>query len=73
VPLRLAEIFVAGKKPKEPIEWGVYLIRKKAQLLGYVEAPDEATAIKTGIKEFEITDPEKQQRVSVQRVQPRRS
>jgi hypothetical protein len=33
-----------------------------AEFIGYVEAPDEEQAIKQAIKQFEISDPEKQKR-----------
>jgi hypothetical protein len=33
-----------------------------------VDAPDDATAIKKAIEEFEITDPEKREKLVAQRV-----
>jgi hypothetical protein len=37
-----------------PLEHRVF---KPAKLLGHVEAPDEETAIKKAIEEFDIADP----------------
>jgi hypothetical protein len=49
--------------------WRISRIRgSPAEFIGYVEAPDEATAIKNAIEEFEITDPEKKKRLVAQRV-----
>jgi hypothetical protein len=39
-----------------------------AEFIGYVKAPDEEQAIKEAIKEFEISDPEKQKRLVARRV-----
>jgi hypothetical protein len=32
--------------------WAIYLIRKKGELLGSVEAPDENAAIKAAIEKY---------------------
>jgi hypothetical protein len=49
--------------------WPISRIRgTPAEFIGYVDAPDEATAIKNAIEEFEITDPEKKKRLVAQRV-----
>ena len=42
------------KKPKAPTAWSVYLLRRKATLLGLVHASDEAEAIKTAIRDLQI-------------------
>jgi hypothetical protein len=36
----------------------------RAELLGVVTAPDEKSAIKVAIKEYQISDPEKQRRLA---------
>jgi hypothetical protein len=48
--------------PKKQHEWEIYVLRKKGDFLGTVEAPDRDT-----IQELKITDPEKQKRLSAQR------
>lgn len=35
-------------------KWRIHIIRKKAQLLGTVEAPDADAAIKAAIKTFDV-------------------
>jgi hypothetical protein len=47
--------------------WAIYLIRKKGELLGSVDAPDEAAAIKAAIEKYGITDSERQERLVAQR------
>jgi hypothetical protein len=44
------------------------LVRAKGQHLGLVEAPEAETAIKVAIKKFEISDPERQRRLTAQRI-----
>jgi hypothetical protein len=39
-----------------------------AEFIGYVEAPNEAEAIREAIKQFEINDPEKQKWLVAHRV-----
>jgi hypothetical protein len=39
-----------------------------AEFIGYVEAPNDAEAIREAIKQFEISDPKKQKRLVAQRV-----
>jgi len=53
---------------KKTHEWEISLIRKRAQHVGYIEAPDAESAIKAAIKKFEIKDPEKQKRLAAQRM-----
>ena len=36
--------------------WAIYLIRAKGELVGWVYAPDEKTAIARAIEKFEITN-----------------
>jgi hypothetical protein len=49
--------------------WRISRIRgTPAEFIGYVEAPNEAEAIKQAIKQFEISDPEKQKRLVAQRI-----
>jgi hypothetical protein len=38
-------------------------------LIGYVEAPDQDTAIRTAIREFAITNPKHQKRLVAQRTE----
>jgi hypothetical protein len=50
--------------------WRISRIRgTPAEFIGYVEAPNEAEAIKEAIKHFEISDPEKQKWLVAQRVE----
>ena len=46
--------------------WRNYLIRKKGELLGSVEAPDEKAAIAAAIEKYGITDPERKKRLVAQ-------
>jgi hypothetical protein len=58
-------------RPKQPqlYRWRISRIRgTPAEQIGYVEAPDEATAIKTAIEQFQITDQQKQSRLAAVRV-----
>jgi hypothetical protein len=49
--------------------WRMTRIRgTPAEQIGYVEAPDEATAIKAAIEQYGITDPQKQSRLVAVRV-----
>jgi hypothetical protein len=50
--------------------WRISLILKKWEFLGFVDALDEAGAIKQAIKDFVITDPEKQSRLVALPVKP---
>jgi hypothetical protein len=44
-------------KPAKPLlRWAVRLLRKRAELLGVVHAPDEAAAIDAAVTEFKLTD-----------------
>ena len=53
---------------KKEYSWNIYRLRgTPAQLIGRVEAPDEATAIKKAIEEFKITNPVMQRRLIAQR------
>jgi hypothetical protein len=53
---------------KAPLyKWTIYLIRKRGELLGTVEAPDEKAAIAAAIEKFSITDAEQQKRLIAQR------
>ena len=54
-------------KAAQPHKWRISLIRAKADLLGYVEAPDEAAAFRKAIEQFRLTD-EQGKRLIVQRV-----
>jgi Ser/Thr protein kinase RdoA (MazF antagonist) len=49
-------------------EWRITLMRKRGHLLGTVEAPDQAAAIRAAIEEFEIHDPEEQKHLVAQRI-----
>jgi len=50
--------------------WRIYVIRKKQEYIGSVEAPDEKAAIAAAIKELGITDPTRQQRLVARREAP---
>jgi hypothetical protein len=47
--------------------WRIYLIRKKGELLGSVDAADEKAAIAAAIEKYGISDPERQKRLVAQR------
>jgi hypothetical protein len=47
--------------------WRIYLIRKRGEFLGSVDAPDERAAIAAAIEKYGITDPEQQKRLVAQR------
>jgi hypothetical protein len=49
-----------------PLRWAVRLIRKRAELLGVVYAPDEPSAIEAAVQEFGITD-EQRKRIMLSR------
>jgi hypothetical protein len=50
--------------------WRISRIRgTPAEFIGYVEAPNEAEAIREAIKQFQISDPEKQRRLVAHRVE----
>jgi hypothetical protein len=40
--------------------WCICLIRERAELLGFVDAPDEAGAIKEAIERFGVKDEDRQ-------------
>jgi hypothetical protein len=48
--------------------WSVDLIRKRAEHLGTVEAPNEQAAIKKAAEMFDIP-PERQNRISVRKLE----
>jgi 1,2-phenylacetyl-CoA epoxidase PaaB subunit len=56
--------------PKKPLQWEVYRPIKGSPgaFIGVVEAPDEASALKTAIEEFGIINAEHQNRLFVRRV-----
>jgi hypothetical protein len=45
-----------SKSGKPLPRWAVRLLRKRAELLGVVHAPDEAAAIEAAVIEFKLTD-----------------
>lgn len=47
--------------------WSVDIIRKRAEHLSDVEAPDEKTAIKKAAEMYDIS-PERQNRITVRRI-----
>jgi hypothetical protein len=55
-------------KVSRPIRWSVSLIRKRAQELGTIEAPDELSAIARAVAEFNIA-PELRNRIVVVKVE----
>ncbi len=48
---------------KKTKRWHIHVLRWKGEHIGTVEAPDAASAIKAAIKQFGITDPERQKRL----------
>jgi hypothetical protein len=55
-------------KVSRPIRWSVSLIRKRAEELGTVEAPDEQSAIARAVAQFNIP-PERRNRIVVVKVE----
>jgi hypothetical protein len=56
-----------SSQPEKPLSrWVVRLIRKRAELLGVVHAPDEAAAIDAAVTEFKLSD-EQRKRLSLTR------
>ena len=54
-------LFISGIMAAKPLpEWRIVLIRKKAEYLDRVNARTADEAIKVAIKDFEITDAERQ-------------
>jgi 1,2-phenylacetyl-CoA epoxidase PaaB subunit len=53
------------------IRWSVDLIRKKAQHLGTIEAPDERTAIAKAAEEFAI-EPARRNKIAVTKLDERK-
>jgi hypothetical protein len=58
---------VARMAAKKQHKWRIYLLRKKGEFIGSVEAPDRETAIKLAVEQFAIRDPERQKRLSAER------
>jgi hypothetical protein len=58
-------VAVSMSKPKLH-RWRISRI--PVEFIGYVEAENEKQAIKQAIKQFQISDPEKQKRLVAQRV-----
>ena len=56
----------APKAARGEAEWAVYMLRKRATLLGRVQAQDEKEALERGYEEFNI--PADRFRVSVKRM-----
>ena len=54
-------------KTKLRDRWLIYLIRKRGELVGSVEASDEKAAIVAAVEKYKITDPEQQRRLVAQR------
>jgi len=52
-----------SSKPETQRRWRISLIREGAELLGFVDAPDAATAIKEAIERFSVKDEERQKRL----------
>jgi hypothetical protein len=57
-----------AKATKALPEGRIVVIRKKAEYVGRVHARDAEKAIEIAIKEYEITDPERQKRLAAQPV-----
>jgi len=55
---------------KHPQRWSVSVIRKKAEQLGTVSAPDEKTAIELAAEEFKIP-PERRNRIVITKISER--
>jgi hypothetical protein len=41
-------------EPPKPVVWTIYKFAAKAERLGIIEAPDEATAVEKGDAEFKV-------------------
>jgi hypothetical protein len=57
------------KRPAKLPQWRIVLIRKKGERIGTVEARTAEEAIQAAIREFEINDPERQKRLTAQRIE----
>jgi hypothetical protein len=55
--------------PKQHLSWRITLIRKKGERVGTVAAATADEAIQVAIREFGITDPERQRRLIAQRIE----
>jgi len=55
-----------AKATKALPEWRIVVIRKKAEYVRRAPARDAHEAIRVAIKEYEITDPERQKRLAAQ-------
>jgi hypothetical protein len=53
--------------PRKPSAWRIYVIRRKQEYIGSVEASGEKATIAAAIKELGITDPSRQQRLVARR------
>ena len=53
--------------PRKPSVWRIYVIRRKQEYIGSVEASGEKAAIAAALKELGITDPSRQQRLVARR------
>jgi hypothetical protein len=57
------------RQKKKLHRWRISRIRATpTEFIGYVEAPDETEAIKNAVREYRITNPEKQKRLVAQGV-----
>jgi hypothetical protein len=54
------------KKAPKLRRWRIVLIRQRGQFVGTVEAADAESAIKVAIREYDITDSERQRRLIAQ-------
>jgi hypothetical protein len=54
--------------PEQTHRWEIVQLRERGRFLGFVDAPDEKTAIKIAIEQFQITNLEQQKRLIVRRV-----
>jgi hypothetical protein len=54
-------------KPERLHRWSVSLIRKRAEQIGTVEAPDEQSAVEKAAEEF-IIPPERRNRIIVAKI-----
>jgi len=49
-----------ASKSETQRRWRISLIRERAELLGFVDAPDEAAAIREAIERFGVNDEDRQ-------------
>ena len=63
----MAKRSVSSGRQQQTYRWRISQIRHRLEPLGDVEAPDEASAIKRAIEEYQITEPWRQRSLLAKR------